>query len=72
MPPENPDRRQFFAHALRGAAAASLIGVVGFASLGKGGRSCLKAPVCGRCPAFDSCELPRAEEWRDHEKGSTL
>lgn len=71
LPPEDPDRRRFFAHALRGAAAVSLVGVVGFASVGKGGRSCLKAPVCGHCPAFDGCDLPRAEAWRDQEKGST-
>ncbi len=66
--PETPDRREFIANTVRGVAAVSLVGVTWFASVSKGGRNCLKAPICGQCPVFQGCGLPRAQDWRDQEE----
>ncbi|MBL9134231.1 MAG: hypothetical protein JNK85_00120 [Verrucomicrobiales bacterium] len=67
--PVIPARRDFIAAAARAAAAVALVGVTGFAIVPKGGNACRKVPICGQCPIFEGCGLPRAEEWRGQEKG---
>lgn len=66
--PEIPDRREFIANTARSAAAATLLGITWFATRNQGGNACRNVPMCGQCPVFEGCGLPRAEEWRGQEE----
>jgi hypothetical protein len=64
MMAEQQSRREFVRGMFRGAWLAGLAGLCGWLLTGRQGKACHRPGICGGCPAFSRCRLPKAQSAR--------
>jgi hypothetical protein len=62
-------RREFIQGTLRWVSAGAVAGVTGLALVRNAGAECRRPSVCGACPVYSGCDLPKAESFRRDEAG---
>jgi len=62
---EEQNRREFLRRVVRGAGLVGLSGLCGVLVADARNGGCVRTTVCGGCPAFSGCRLPKAQTARD-------
>lgn len=62
-------RREFIRGTLRWVSAGAVAGVTGVALVRNAGADCRRPSVCGACPVYSGCDLPKAESFRREGAG---